>query len=89
MSTLGFFLLTMFFAYLTYDSLQFRRSARHRVWAVVPPTRERGVDYLSVSEQQSLQSNRYSAIGGIPGLHWVFVLLTVGSAVATVWSWLG
>jgi hypothetical protein len=87
MSTIGFSLLTIFFACMTYDSMQFRRSARHRVWAVVPPTRERGVDHLSVPQQQSLQTNRYVAIGGLPGVHWVFALLTVASAAATAWSW--
>jgi hypothetical protein len=88
MSTLGFLLLTVFFAYLTYDSRQFRNSFRHRIWAVVPLTQERGVDPLSLREQQGLQSNRYTAVGGIPGLHWVFAALAVGSASATIWSWL-
>jgi hypothetical protein len=89
MSTIGLLLLTIFFAYLTYDSLQFRGSSRHRVWAVVPPTREKGVDHLGVTEQESLRSNRYVGVSGFPGLHWVLALITAGCGVATLWSWFG
>jgi hypothetical protein len=90
MSTIGLLLLTLLFAYLTYDSLQFRRSSQHRVWADVPPTREKGVDHLAVKEQESLRANLYYiGSSGFPGLHWVLALITFACAMATMWSWLG
>lgn len=89
MSTFGYVVLTAFFAYLTYDSAQFRKSSEHRVWAVPSTNLEKGIDPLSRPAQEGLQANRYTAIGGIPGLHWVFAALTLGCAVATAWSVLG
>ena len=88
MSTFGFLVLTVFFGYLAYDAYQFHASSRHRPWAVVPPPELRHGDYLSQQSQAGLQSNKLTAIGGIPGLHWVFCVLTVGSGLLTVWTFL-
>ncbi len=86
MSTVGFIALTAFFAYLTYDSAQFRKSSGHHVWAVPSSVQQKGIDPLCRQEQEGLQANRYTAIGGIPGLHWIVAGMTVGSPVAAAWS---
>lgn len=89
MTTLGFLLLAGFFALLAIDAHQFERTSRHQIWAV-PPTSGRavGTDPLSLREQQALQSNKFTAVGGIPGLYWVFVVLAGGCLGAAGWSYL-
>jgi len=89
MGPLGFLVLAGFFAYLAFDAHQFNRTAQHRIWAV-PPSSERavGVDPLSRAEQEGLQSNKLTAVGGIPGLYWVFVVLSIGCVGVAAWLWL-
>lgn len=86
MTTFGFLLATVFFGCLSYDAYQFRHSANYRVWAVPSPIMRKGGDPLSLREQERLQTNKLTAIGGIPGLHWVFGILAVGSAACSLWS---
>jgi hypothetical protein len=89
MGTLGFFLLAAFFALLAFDARKFERSSRHKIWAVPPDSwRGVGVDPLSRQAQEAAQSNKLTAIGGIPGLFWVFVVLSLGCLAGAVWSWL-
>jgi hypothetical protein len=88
MSPLVLLLLAALFGYLAFDAYQFRHSSRHRVWAASPPGRAIGVDPLSLPAQEAAQTNKYTAVGGIPGVHWVFVVLAVGCLVAAVWVWL-
>jgi hypothetical protein len=89
MGPLGFLVLSGFFAYLAFDAFQFNRTSGHKVWAV-PPSSDRavGVDPLSRGEQEGLQSNKFTAVGGIPGLYWVFALLSVGCLGIAAWLWL-
>ena len=86
MSTLGLLLLAAFFAALAVDAYQFDRTSRHRIWVNPFSTgRAVGVDPLSRRAQESAQTNRFTAIGGIPGLFWVFVVLAVGCLVLAGW----
>jgi hypothetical protein len=71
MGTFGFLALAGFFAYLAFDAHQFERTSRHRAWAAPPPGRAVGEDPLSRPAQEAAQTNKYTAIGGIPGLFWV------------------
>jgi hypothetical protein len=86
MSILGLVILGVIFALLAIDAFQFDRTSRHRVWAV-PPSSERsiGTDPLSLSEQQALQTNKFTAVGGIPGLYWVFVGISVVCLASAGW----
>ena len=88
MGPIGFLVLAGVFAYLAFDARQFERTSRHKPWAV-PPSSERavGVDPLSRAEQEGLQSNKFTAVGGIPGLYWVFVVLSTGSLGVSAWLW--
>lgn len=90
MEPLGFLALAVFFGCLALDAHQFQRTSRHRVWAV-PPDADRavGVDPLSVSSQAGAQANKHRAIGGIPGLYWVFVVLSLGCLGVALLKWLG
>jgi len=88
MEPLGLLALSGLFAYLAFDAHQFERTARHRIWAVPPPSRAVGVDPLSLAEQEGAQSNKFTAVGGIPGVFWVFVVLSIGCFEAAIWSWL-
>jgi hypothetical protein len=88
MGTFGFLALAGFFAYLAFDAHQFERTSRHRAWAAPPPGRAVGEDPLSRPAQEAAQTNKYTAIGGIPGLFWVFVVLAIGCLVAAFWSWM-
>ena len=88
MGTIGFLLLSLFFGYLAYDAHQFERTSRHTPWAVPPDAgRAVAVDPLSRSEQEGAHTNKFTAIGGIPGLYWVFVALSAGSLAAAAWTW--
>lgn len=91
MGTLGFLALAVFFGLLAFDAHQFERTSRHRVWAVPPHPADRavGVDPLSVSSQAAAQMNKLTAIGGIPGLFWVFVVLSLGCLGLALRKWLG
>lgn len=89
MSTVGLLFFGVLFAYLGFDAYQFERTSRHRIWAVPPNSgRAVGVDPLSLSEQAGAQSNEITAVGGIPSLFWLFVVLSMGSFAAALWSWL-
>ena len=89
MGPLGFLVLSGFFAYLAFDAHQFNQTSAHKVWAVPPSSgRAVGVDPLSRAEQEGAQSNEITAVGGIPGLHWVFVMLSVGCLGIVAWLWL-
>jgi hypothetical protein len=46
------------------------------------------VDPLSRTEQEGLQSDEITAVGGIPGLYWIFVMLSVGCLGIAAWLWL-
>ena len=88
MSIFGFLMAAAFFAVLAFDAYQFEASSRFKVFAV-PIDRLRravGVDPLSRPEQEAAQSNKLTAIGGIPGLFWVFIALALGSLAAAAWS---
>ena len=87
MAALGFLLLACLFAYLAFDAHTFERTSRHQVWAVPPNRRAIGVDPLARAEQEDAQTNKMTAVGGIPGLYWVFVVLSLGSFGAAAWSW--
>ena len=88
MGPFGFFVLSGIFAYLAFDAHQFHRTSGHRIWAVPPSSgRTVGVDPLSRAEQEGLQTNRFTAVGGIPGLHWVFIGLSVGCLGTAAWLW--
>ena len=89
MGPLGFLVLSGFFTYLAFDAHQFNRTSAHKVWAVPPSSgRAVGVDPLSRAEQEGAQSNEITAAGGIPCLHWVFVVLSVGCLGIAAWLWL-
>lgn len=89
MGPLGFLVLSGFFAYLACDAHQFDRTSGHEVWAVPPSSgRAVGVDPLSRAEQEGAQSNEITAVGGIPGLYLVFVVLSVGCLGIAAWLWL-
>lgn len=89
MGPLGFLVLSGFFAYLAFDAFQFNRTSAHKVWAVPPSSgRAVGVDPLSRAEQEGLQSDEITAVGGIPGLYWIFVMLSVGCLGIAAWLWL-
>lgn len=89
MGPLGFLALAGVFAYLAIDAYQFERTSRHRIW-VVPPSSGRavGIDPLSLAEQEHLQLNELTAVGGIPCLYWVFVVLSMGCLGVATWLWL-
>lgn len=89
MGPLGFLVLSGFFAYLAFDAHQFNRTSGHKVWAV-PPSSDRAVsvDPLSRAEQEGAQSNEITAVGGIPGLYWVFVALSVACFGIAAELWL-
>ncbi len=91
MAPFGLLALSAFFAYLAFDAHQFERTSRHQIWAIPPQSSDRavGVDPLSISEQAGLQSSKFAAVGGIPGLYWVFVVLSIGCLGAAAWLWLG
>ena len=87
MLALWFLLASVFFAALAFDARQFEASSRFR--SVVPIERMGravGVDPLSTLEQDRAQTNQYTAVGGVPGLFWVFVVLAAGSLAAAAWS---
>lgn len=88
MNILGFLVAAVVFAALAFDADHFEASSRSKVFAVPIDGLRRavGVDPLSRSEQESAQSNKLTAIGGIPGLFWVFVALALGSLAAAAWS---
>ena len=89
MSPLWLFALATFFGYLAYDALQFRHSANHRVWAVPPVSgRAVGAAPLSVREQGTSRSHKYTGAEGIPGLHWVFLVMALACAVAGAYFWI-
>ena len=89
MSPLWLFALATFFGYLAYDACQFRYSANHRVWAVPPVSgRAVGADPLSVREQGTSRSHKYTGAEGIPGLHWVFLVMALACAVAGAYIWI-
>ncbi len=89
MGPLGFLVLSGFFAYLAFDAHQFNQTSAHKVWAApLSSGRAVGVDPLSRAEQEGAQSNEITAVGGIPGLHWVFVMLSVGCLGIAAWLWL-
>ena len=88
MGPLGFLLLAGFFASLAFDARRFDQTARHKIWAVPPSTdRAVGVDPLSRAEQEGAQSNRFTAVGGVPGLYLVFVALSLGCLGVAAWLW--
>ncbi|KRD40975.1 hypothetical protein ASE52_24680 [Acidovorax sp. Root275] len=88
MGPLGFLVLSGFFAYLAFDARQFERTSDHTIWAVPPSSgRAVGVDPLSRAEQEGLQANKFTAIGGIPGLYWAFVVLSLGCLGVAIWLW--
>lgn len=43
---------------------------------------------MSRTEQEGLQSDEITAVGGIPGLYWIFVMLSVGCLGIAAWLWL-
>lgn len=89
MGPLGYLVLSGFFAYLGFDAFQFNRTSGHKVWAIPPSSgRAVGVDPLSRAEQEGAQSNEITAVGGIPGLYWIFVMLSVGCLGIAAWLWL-
>lgn len=89
MSPLWLFALATFFGYLAYDAFQFLHSANHRVWAVPPVSgRAVGADPLSVREQGISRSHKYTGAEGIPGLHWVFLVMALACAVAGAYFWI-
>lgn len=89
MSPLWLFALATFFGYLAYDAFQFRHSANHRVWAVPSVSgRAVGADPLSVREQGTSRSHKYTGAEGIPGLHWVFLMMALACAVAGAYFWI-
>lgn len=89
MSPLWFFALAIFFGYLAYDAFQFHASVNHRVWAVPPVSgRAVGVDPLSVREQGVSRSHKYTGAEGIPGLHWVFLVMALACAASGAYFWL-
>jgi hypothetical protein len=87
MSVCLFLLLAAVFGYLAYDAYQFQASSRHQVWSAPPTGRAVGTDPLSRPAQEGAQANRYTAIGGIPGLYWVFVALSLACLAAALWLW--
>ncbi len=88
MGPLGFLILSVFFAYLAFDSRQFERTSSHKIWAVPSSSgRAVGSDPLLRVEQEGLQANKFTAIGGIPGLYWVFVVLALGCLGLAAWLW--
>lgn len=88
MSTFGFLMVSVFFAVLAFDAYRFEASSRFKAFAVPIHRMGRavGVDPLSRSEQDGAQTNKLTAIGGIPGLFWVFVVLALGFLAAAAWS---
>lgn len=89
MSPLWLFALAAFFGYLAYDAFQFRHSANHRVWAAPPVSgRAVGADPLSVREQGTSRSHKYTGAEGIPGLHWVFLVMALACAAAGAYFWI-
>lgn len=89
MSPLWLFALAAFFGYLAYDAFQFRHSANHRVWAVSSASgRAVGADPLSVREQGTSRSQKYTGADGIPGLHWVFLVMALACAAAGAYFWI-
>lgn len=88
MSAVWLLALAVFFGYLAYDAFQFRHSSSHFVWAVPPGRRAIGVDPLSVEEQCAASSNEYTGAQGVPGLHWVFVLMAVVCAGSGIYLWI-
>lgn len=86
MSPLWLLALAVFFGYLAYDAFQFHHSVNHRVWAVPPASgRAVGADPLSVREQGTSRSHKYTGAEGIPGLHWVFLAMALVCAAAGVY----
>lgn len=87
MSTFGLVMASVFFAVLAVDAYQFEASSRFKAFVVPMDRMGRavGVDPLSRSEQEGAQSNKFTAIGGIPGLFWVFVILALGFLTAATW----
>lgn len=88
METLGLLALAAVFAYLGFDAYGFERTSKHRVWSATPPSRAIGEDPLSLASQEGAQANKYTAIGGIPGLYLVFAVLSLGCIVAAAWLWI-
>ena len=86
MSALVLLVLAGFFGYLAFDAYQFHASSQHRVWSAPSTGRAVGMDPLSRPEQEAAQTNRYTAIGGIPGLHWVFAALSFACIAAAGWG---
>lgn len=79
---------SLLFAVLAFDAYQFEASSRFKAFAVPMERMGRavGVDPLSTLEQDRAQTNRFTAVGGIPGLFWVFVVLAAGFLAAAAWS---
>ena len=89
MSSIWLFALAIFFGYLAYDAFQFRHSVIHRVWAVPPVSgRTVGADPLSVREQEASRSHKYTGAEGIPGLHWVFLVIALSCAASGAYFWI-
>ncbi|MGJ7498638.1 hypothetical protein ACSFA8_26775 [Variovorax sp. RT4R15] len=88
MLVFGLLMASLFFAVLALDAYQFEASSRFRAFAVPMERMGRavGVDPLSTLQQDQAQTNRFTAVGGIPGLFWVFVALAAGFFAAAAWS---
>ncbi|CAN7570661.1 MULTISPECIES: hypothetical protein [unclassified Variovorax] len=88
MLAFGFLLASLFFAALAFDAYRFEASSRFKAFAVPIERMGRavGVDPLSTLEQDRAQRNEFTAVGGIPGLFWVFVVLAAGFLAAAAWS---
>lgn len=90
MGALGFAALAGFFGFLAFDAYRFEGTSRHRIWAVPPGSgRSVGADPLSIRAQQALQVNKLTAVGGIPGLFWVFVILSAACLGVSGWMYFG
>ncbi len=80
-------LLTAVFAYLTYDALSLEASALP--YSEIAKGMGQDLSYMSLSEQTKLNRypNRYR-LGDLNQTVWLFAILTVGFAIASVLAFL-
>lgn len=78
-------ILTFVFVYLAYDASLLATTHNALPYSVIAKVWGQDLSYLSLSEQEKLKyyPNRYG-FGNLNQVVWLFVILAVGCAIATV-----
>lgn len=83
-------ILTVVFAYLTYDAISLAVPRNALQYSVIAKGMGQDLSHLPLSEQEELKrySNRYG-LGNLNHTVWLFAILTISFATATIFAFLG